>query len=118
MKTTRAGARRCTNEKEIRELVDLVDNFKASGREVQENRLKTLLEMSSLLNTEDTKSRAAHLKHSQDKVNERLERLRADMELQIQRIQSDLNVGIFKYFEMEKHVSIENISQNLNSRLI
>lgn len=107
MKTTRAGARRCTNEKEIRELVDLVDNFKASGREVQENRLKTLLEMSSLLNTEDTKSRAAHLKHSQDKVNERLERLRADMELQIQRIQSDLNVGIFKYFEMEKHVLIE-----------
>jgi len=95
VKTTRAGARRCTTEKEIRELIELVDNFKSSGVDIQENRLKTLSEMSSILNNEDAKVRTGYLKQSQDKVNQRLEKLRADMEMQIQRLQtSDLNVSI------------------------
>jgi len=95
VKTTRAGARRCTTEKEIRELIELVDNFKSSGVDIQENRLKTLSEMSSILNNEDANVRTGYLKQSQDKVNQRLEKLRADMEMQIQRLQtSDLNVSI------------------------
>jgi len=111
VKTTRAGARRCTTEKEIRELIELVDNFKSSGVDIQENRLKTLSEMSSILNNEDAKVRAGYLKQSQDKVNQRLEKLRADMEMQIQRLQtSDLNVSIRSQYSYIRNAVFAKIS--------
>ena len=77
-------------------MIDLIDNFKFSGLEIQENRLENLFEMSSLLNNNEAKLRITQLKDSQDRVNQRLEKLRADMQAQINRLQNDetsLNVS-------------------------
>lgn len=106
VRTTRAGARRCTTEKEIRELIDLIDNFKFSGLDIQQGRLDSLSEMSSVLNNNDAKVRTLQLKESQDKVNQRLEKLRADMESQIHRLQNQeisLNVSMGKILQTCQH---------------
>ena len=83
MKTTKGGARRCTTEKDIRELIHLIDNFKFSGVEIQQSRLLQLSDMSSALNNENARQRVIELKESQDRVNQRLEQLQKDMENQI-----------------------------------
>lgn len=82
-------------------MIDLIDNFKFSGQEIQQSRLDSLSEMSSQLNNNDAKVRTVQLKESQDKVNQRLEKLRADMENQIYRLQNQeisLNVSVVRLF--------------------
>ena len=93
VKTTRSGAGRCTNEKDVRELLELTENFQFSGVEIQQARLNRLCNISLLLNNEEARIRAVHLKDIQLKVNTRLEHLKSDMEKQILKFQGKIRVS-------------------------
>ena len=89
MKTTRGGARRCTSEKDVKELVYLIDNFKESGAEIQQARISRLKGMAASLSNDDARRRAGELREHQERVNNRLDLLRKDMDKQIQRIRQN-----------------------------
>ena len=74
-------------------MLELTENFQFSGVEIQQARLNRLCNISLLLNNEEARIRAVHLKDIQVKVNTRLEHLKSDMEKQILKFQGKIKVS-------------------------
>jgi len=79
LKTTRDGAKRCTTEEEVVDLLDMLEGFVKPGLNKQEARLKKVAELSAKLTMDEPRYKAKDLMVKQKEISTKFDLMDSDL---------------------------------------
>ena len=79
LKTTRDGAKRCTTEEEVVDLLDMLEGFVKPGLNKQEARLKKVAELSAKLTMDEPRYKAKDLMEKQKEISTKFDLMDSDL---------------------------------------